>query len=95
LYSFAPKYNRGAAYAGHFTQAGVQVLPVNEHGKQELNGWCFHYQGWMLNNFDKKTFVRNGATQQDLKPATNWRGSLDTDVLKKHGCTADWVRDDP
>jgi hypothetical protein len=44
--------------------------------------------------FNQKTFVRDGASHQDLKPL-NWRGSLDVNVLKKHGCTADQVRDDP
>ncbi len=48
----------------------------------------------MPDEFDQKTFVRDGASQQDLKPL-NWRGSLDVDVLKKHGCTTDQVRDDP
>ncbi len=78
----------------HFTPAGATVLPPNEHGHRELNGWRFHYQGWTPDAFDRSTFVRQGATQQDLKPA-NRKGSLDVDVLKKHGCNADRVRDDP
>ena len=94
LYSFGPKYKAGSVYAGHFTPAGATVLPPNEHGHRELNGWRFHYQGWTPDAFDRSTFVRHGATQQDLKPA-NRKGSLDVDVLKKHGCNADRVRDDP
>jgi hypothetical protein len=94
LYSFAPKYKTENVYSGHFTPAGATVLPANQHGQQELNGWCFHYQGWTPDEFDQKTFVRDGASQQDLK-ALNRRGSLDADVLKKHECTADRVRDDP
>jgi hypothetical protein len=94
LYSFAPKYKTGKFYSGHFTPAGVMFLPANQHGQRELNGCHFHYQGWTPDEIDQKTFVRDGASQQDLNPL-NWRGSLDMDVLKKHGCTADWVRDDP
>ncbi len=94
LYSFAPKYKSGNVYSGHFTPAGAMVLPANQHGQWELNGWRFHYQGWTQDKFDKKTFVRDSASQQDLK-SLNWRKSLDVDVFKKHGCTADWVRDDP
>ncbi len=94
LYSFASKYKTGNFYSGHFTPAGAMVLPANQQCQLELKGWCFHYQGSTPDEFDQKTFVRDGASQQDLKPL-NWRGSLDVDVLKKHGCTADWVRDDP
>ncbi len=58
-------------------------VPPTRAPYQELNGWRFHYQGWMPDEFDKKIFVRDGTSQQDLKPL-NRRGSLDVDVLKKH-----------
>jgi hypothetical protein len=87
LYSFASKYKTGNVYSGHFTPAKAMVLPANQHGQRELNGWHFHYQVWTPEEFDKKAFVKDGASQQDLKPL-NRRGSLDVDVLKKHGCTA-------
>jgi hypothetical protein len=93
LYLLGPKYKTGSVYSGHFTPAGAMAQPANEHGERELNGWHFHYQGWTHDAFDRSIFVRHGATQQDLKPA-NRKGSLDVDVLKNHGCNADWVRDD-
>ncbi len=62
LYSFAPKYKTGNVYSGHFIPAGAMVLPANQHGQQELNGWRFHCQGWAPDEFDKKTFVRDGAS---------------------------------
>jgi hypothetical protein len=91
LFSFCPKYKTGSVYSGHFTPAGAMVLPVNEHGERELNGWRFHYQGWTPDVFDKSTYVRGEATQQDLKP-DSWKGSLDANILRKHGCDADRVR---
>ena len=94
LYSFCPKYKTGSVYSGHFTPAGAMVLPVNEHGERELNGWRFHYQGWTPDAFDKSTYVRGEATQHDLKPDSR-KGSLDANILRKHGCDADRVRDDP
>jgi len=93
LYSFCPKYKTGSVYSGHFTPAGAMVLPVNEHGERELNGWHFHYQGWTPDAFDKSTYVRGEATQ-DLKPDSR-KGSLDANILRKHGCDADRVRDNP
>jgi hypothetical protein len=90
LYSFCPKYKTGSVYSGHFTPAGAMVIPANEHGERELNGWRFHYQGWTPDAFDKSTYVRGEATQQDLKP-DSWKGSLDANILRKHGCDADWV----
>jgi hypothetical protein len=62
LYSFCPKYKTGSVYSGHFTPAGAMVLPANEHGERELNGWRFHYQGWTPDTFDKSTYVRGEAT---------------------------------
>ena len=94
LYSFCPKYKTGSVYSGHFTPAGAMVLPANEHGERELNGWRFHYQGWTPDTFDKSTYVRGEATQHDLKPDSR-KGSLDANILRKHGCDADRVRDDP
>jgi hypothetical protein len=94
LYSFCPKYKTGSVYSGHFTPAGAMVIPANEHGERELNGWRFHYQGWTPDAFDKSTYVRGEATQQDLKPDSR-KGSLDANILRKHGCDADRVRDDP
>jgi hypothetical protein len=44
LYSFGPKYKAGSVYAGHFTPAKAAVLPPNEHGHRELNGWRYQYQ---------------------------------------------------
>ena len=90
LYLFCSKYKTGSVYSGHFTPAGAMVIPANEHGEWELNGWRFHYQGWTPDAFDKSTYVRGEATQQDLKPDSR-KGSLDANILRKHGCDADRV----
>jgi len=94
LYSFAAKYKKGSEYLGHFTPAGAKVVPADADGQRVVQGWRFHYSGWIPDDFDKTTFVRDDATQQDLKPISR-RGSLDVTVLRKHGCDADRVRDDP
>jgi hypothetical protein len=94
LYSFEAKYKKGGVYCGHFTPAGAMVVPVNEKGEREINGWRFHYNGWTPDAFDVGTYVRDDATQQNLKPDSR-RGSLDVNVLRKHGCDADRVRSDP
>ncbi len=94
MYSFEAKYKKGGVYCGHFTPSGAMVVPVNEKGEWEINGWTFHYNGWTPDAFDQGTYVRDDATQQNLKPNSR-RESLDVNVLRKHSCDADCVRDDP
>ena len=94
LFSFRPKYDDKKKYVAHVTPGGAQVLPPNNIGQRVKDGWQFFYNGWTLNDFDKKTFVRVGATKEDIKPASR-QGCLDVDILKKHGLTAERVRNDP
>ncbi len=95
LFSFRPKYdNSKKKYLGHFTPAGAKVLSANAAGQRTIDGWQFHYNGWFHNDFDKGTYVRGEATQDNIKPSSR-RGSLDVNVLKKHGLTAQRVAHDP
>jgi hypothetical protein len=71
----------------------AKVVPPNDEGVKEINGWTFHYTGWTPNEFDDATYVRDDVTQLDLKPKSR-RGCLDVDILKKHGCDFDRVRKD-
>ena len=57
LYSFEAKYKKGGVYCGHFTPARAMVVPVNEKGEREINGWRFHYNGWTPDAFDVGTYV--------------------------------------
>lgn len=94
LFSFAPRFDKKKNYIGHFTPLGAQVVPMDNGGTRSKNGWKFHYRGWKPDAFDTRTFVRDGATENNLKPLSR-RGSLDAEVLKRHGLTAERVRCDP
>ena len=67
------------------------MVPANAVGERVVEGWTFYYDGWEPDEFDSTTFVRTGATKADLKPESR-RGSLDGDCLKKHGLTADRMK---
>ena len=89
---FQPKYgqmnNRGPkVYVGHRTPAGAKVVPLNDDGVREVNGWKFYYQGWEPDDFDKSTYVRGTAAKECLKPADR-KGSLDANRLRAHGLSA-------
>ncbi len=93
---FQPKYgqmnNRGPkVYVGHQTPAGAKVVPPNNYGIREVNGWKFHYQGWEPDNFNKSTYVRGTATKECLKPADR-KGSLDANHLRVHGLSAERMK---
>jgi hypothetical protein len=81
-------------YVGHTTPAGAKVVPANDDGIREINGWKFYYLGWQPNNFDATTFVRGTATRDNLKPA-NRKGCLDADHLRAHGLTAKRMKSTP
>ncbi len=80
-------------YLGHFTPALAKVVPHDEARNQVIGGWKFYYNGWMPDEFGHQTNVRDDASQLNLKPECR-HGLLDVNVLKKHGCNADHVRDD-
>ena len=86
-YMFQPKYN-GSTYVNHFTPSGAKVLPAGEDGKRSINGWDFHYNGWDGDDISRRTFKREGATLEDIKPSCR-RGILDVELLKKHGINSD------
>lgn len=87
LYSYAPKMNnKTKEYVGHFTPSGATVVPEDENGDRVVGGWKFYYTGWTPDAFDKSTYVRGDAVYNNLKPESR-RGSLDKDVLVKHGLT--------
>jgi len=63
---FQPKYatERGRKkYVGHVTPAGAKVLPANDDGIREHDGWRFYYQGWKPDHFDAANFARGTATK--------------------------------
>ena len=93
LYSFTPKYEKGK-YMSHQTQAEAIVVPENADGERVVGNWKFHYSGWWPSEFDRKTYVRGSAKNGDLKPKDRM-GCLDVDVLKKHGCNAKHVKNNP
>ena len=94
LYSFAPRFNASKKYEGHFTPAGAKVLPKNKDGVRATDNWQFYYNGWVGDDFDKATYVRDDAAYGNMKPPSR-KGSLDADVLLKHGLSADRMKDDP
>ena len=93
LYSFTPKYEKGK-YISHQTPAGAIVAPENADGERVVGNWKFHYNGWWPSKFDRNTYVRGSAKNGDMKPKDRM-GCLDVDVLKKHGCNAERVKNNP
>jgi hypothetical protein len=74
--------------------AGAKVVPANNDGIREINGWKFYYLGWQPNNFDATTFVIGMVTRDNLKPADR-KECLDTDHLGAHKLTAKRMKSDP
>ena len=81
-------------YVGHTTPAGALVVPANDDGIRDINGWKFFYRGWKPDDFDATTYVRGTATKECMKPADR-KGRLDADRLLAHGLMAERVRTDP
>lgn len=94
MYAFGPRYSTKKEYTGHFTPTGAQVVPEEDNGERIVNGWKFHYNGWQPDEFDDDTYVRIGASRDELKPQSR-KGCLDVDVLTKHGLTSSRVAEDP
>ena len=78
----------------HQTLTGAIVVPENADGKRVVGNWKFHYNGWWASEFERKTYMRGSAKNGDLKPKDQME-CLDVDVLKKHGCNAERVKNDP
>ena len=72
------------------------MVPKDKNGKRVANSFTFHYQGYTCDAFDKLSFTRGEGEVKlgDLKPESR-KGCLDVNVLKKHGLTAERVRNDP
>jgi hypothetical protein len=100
---FQPKYaeekgrkgeKKTMRYVGHTAPAGAKVVPANEYGIHEVNGWKFYYLGWEPDEFDAATFIRDTANRECLKPADR-KGCLDADRLRTFGLTAERMKNDP
>jgi len=95
LFSFAAKHATSSRrYEGHFTPANAKVVNPDLSGNRKVKDWSFFYRGWTAGTFEKSTYARGDAKQGNLKPLSR-RGSLDVDVLRKHGLTADRMTNDP
>ena len=96
MYTFTPNYNSKNQYTFHSSPTGARVVPKSEAdgSRRCVNGWEFHYQNWKADEVVNNTYARVGAQFGDLKPLSR-KGCLDVKVLKKHGLTAEWVRNDP
>jgi hypothetical protein len=92
LFLFDAKYGTEKGklrkYLGHFTPALAKGVPPDETGNREVQRWKFHYNGWNPDEFNRQTYARGDASAINLKPESR-RGSLDVNVLKKHGCKLD------
>ncbi len=59
-------------YLGHFTPSLEKVVPCDEAGNQVIGGWKFYYNGWMLDEFDCQTYVRDDACQFNQVAMACW-----------------------
>ena len=55
-------------------------------GKRTQGGYEFHYNGWKQNNDANPSFVREGATKDNIFPEVR-KSRLDGDLLAKMGLT--------
>jgi hypothetical protein len=94
LYSFTPKYEKGIYYISHQTPAGAIVVSKDSDGERVVGNWKFHYNGWWPSEFDRKSYVRGSAKNGVMKPKDQM-GCLDVDVLTKHGCNVERVKNNP
>ncbi len=94
MYTFTPEFDKSNKYKFHSSPTGARVVPADSYGKRSINGWDFHYNNWTGDEEVESTYKRPGAEFGNLKPKSRM-GSLDVDVLKKHGLTAERVRNDP
>ena len=74
-YSF--RTNARGPYEYHRLPSGVTPVPKNGDGKREVEGWNFHYDGWIGNS----RFC-SGANCSNPFPKER-RGRLDYELLKK------------
>ena len=93
-YTFQPKFDKDKKFVGCESPAKARVVPANSAGKREVNGWTFNYGPWEADEFDKETYVRGSATKDNMFPEER-RGSLDVDVLKRHGINKHKVKNSP
>lgn len=91
-FTFTPMYDKGK-YLGHSTPNGAQVVPENKNGERVVDGYTFHYRGYMPDAFDVATYNRTGAKYGDLKPDSR-KGKLDESVLREHGLTEERIIND-
>ncbi len=68
---YEPKTDLGAPgveLLGHFTPGLAKVVPCDEARNWVIGRWKFYYNGWMPDEFDHQTYVRDDASQLNLKP---------------------------
>ena len=88
-YTFRAKFEgrgRSAKYKHHRLPAGAIPVPKGEDGKRKAGGYEFHYKG-----YKGGTQHRSGAGRMNMCPPER-RGTLDVEILKGLGITADVVK---
>ena len=88
-FCFRPKFQAKAPqkYLYHSLPTGARPVPKDNRngGKRMDGGWEFFYKGW-----ESEECHRDGATRENVFPESRV-GSLDVDLLKKMGLTAERV----
>ena len=89
-YCFRPKFQSKAPqkYVYNSLPTGARPVPEDRSGKRVDGGWEFFYKG----EWESSHSHRHGATRENLFPDERI-GSLDGDLLKKMGLTAERVTD--
>ena len=67
---------------------------MNAEGIRRVDNWEFFYNRWNAGEFEKSMYVRDDDVHGKVKPASR-QGSLDGDILRKHGLTAKRMINDP
>lgn len=93
-YTYTASFDKNNKYKFHTTPTGARVVPADSNGNRCMNGWDFHYKNWKGGEEVARTYARVGASFGNLKPASR-KGCLDVNVLKKHGATAEMVKNCP
>ena len=83
-YCFRPYFatrTKTSKYEFHKLPTGAMPVP-EKNGKREVNGWEFHYKGWVNEGIKH----RRGATTANMFPK-EMEGSLDAAILENMGLT--------
>ena len=91
-YTYRPKFAAKAKgkdikkgqYTHHALPTGAMPVPADTAGNRKKAGWDFYYDKWYN---PEETKFQSGASHQNPFPASNRKGQLDYDLLKKMGLT--------